>query len=150
MDQLTKNLRKMISAGNLKVSMSEMARVAGVSTSQLRYWDRKGFIKSEQDEQNKNHYFSLRMLFQVCTIKMYLDQGYTLAVAVQKERERRKYHGIFKQFIVDRVMGISEHDGCGEIDLGPLSDEPSKKVVAVVENGQTRLKLKPVNNKNDD
>lgn len=109
MDQLTKNLRKMISAGNLKVSMSEMARVAGVSTSQLRYWDRKGFIKSEQDEQNKNHYFSLRTLFQVCTIKMYLDQGYTLAVAVQKERERRKYHGIFKQFIVDRVMGISEH-----------------------------------------
>lgn len=145
MDQLTKNLRKMIIASKLKVSMSEMARVTGVSTSQLRYWDRKGYISSEQDEQNKNHYFSLVTLLQVYIIKMYLDQGYTLMVAVQKERERRKNYSIFKQFIVDRVMGIKENNGCGEIDLGPLNDESGKKVVAIVEHGTTTLKLRPNN-----
>ena len=55
MDPLSEKIRKMIASKQLKISMSEVARVTGVSTSQLRYWEKKGYIKSEQDEQNKNH-----------------------------------------------------------------------------------------------
>ena len=58
MDPLSEKIRKMIASKQLKISMSEVARVTGVSTSQLRYWEKKGYIKSEQDKQNKNHYFS--------------------------------------------------------------------------------------------
>jgi transposase-like protein len=145
MDLLTKNFRKMIieNAKQLKVTMSEIACVTGVSTSQLRYWERKGYIASKQDEQNKNHHFSLVTLFKVSIIKMYLDEGYTLAVAVQKERERRNYHDIFQQFIADCVMGVSEENGQGRVDLGPLSDDPGKRVVAIIEDGKTKLKLFP-------
>ena len=69
MDPLSEKIRKMIASKQLKISMSEVARVTGVSTSQLRYWEKKGYIKSEQDEQNKNHYFSFSTIFQVLTIK---------------------------------------------------------------------------------
>ena len=51
MDPLSEKIRKMIASKQLKISMSEVARVTGVSTSQLRYWEKKGYIKSEQDEQ---------------------------------------------------------------------------------------------------
>lgn len=143
MDLLTKSFRKMIIENQLKISMSELARVTGVSTSQLRYWERKGYITSEQDQQNKNHYFSLVTMFQVYAIKIFLDQGFTLTVAVQKEKERRQCHEIFKHFIIDRVMGISQVDGQkGEVDLGPLTDDPNKKVIAVVEPDKTSLRLR--------
>ena len=53
MDSLSEQIREMIISNQLKISMSEVSRVTGVSTSQLRYWEKKGYIRSEQDEQNK-------------------------------------------------------------------------------------------------
>ena len=38
MDPLSGKIRKMIASKQLKINMSEVARVTGVSTSQLRYW----------------------------------------------------------------------------------------------------------------
>ena len=90
MDRFSNQVRKMIVSKQLKVSMTEVSRVTGVSTSQLRYWEKKGYIQSEQDDQNKNHYFSLPTIFQAFTIKLFLDQGYTLTMAVKKEQHRRE------------------------------------------------------------
>ena len=44
MDPLSEKIRKMIASKQLKISMSEVARVTGVSTSQLRYWEKKGIL----------------------------------------------------------------------------------------------------------
>ena len=55
MDPLSEKIRKMIASKQLKINMSEVARVTGVSNSQLRYLEKKGYIKSEQDDKNKNH-----------------------------------------------------------------------------------------------
>lgn len=145
MDQLTEKMREMITNSELKISMTEVARVTGVSTSQLRYWEKKGYIKSAQDQQNKNHYFDLFTIFQAYTIKLFLDQGYTLTTAVQKEKERRESHQIFKTFITNGVRSVVQTGkDTGEVKLGTLAEMPTKEVYAVVRDGKTSLHLRTV------
>lgn len=135
----------MITENKLRISMSELARVTGVSTSQLRYWERKGYIQSKQDDKNKNHYFSLLTMFSVFTIKCFLDQGYTLTVAVKKDQAHKQLGRIFQRFIADRIKNIEqEPDGKGKVDLGRLADDPSKEVYAVVDQQGTHLYCRDV------
>ena len=123
--------------------MSEVARVTRVSTSQLRYWEKKGYIKSEQDEQNKNHYFSFPTIFQVLTIKVFLDQGFTLAMAVKKERKRRELHKIFTRFITDGIKEVEQTgEDSGEVKLGPLAEDSTKEVYAVIDGDKTSLHIR--------
>ena len=143
MDPLSEKIRKMIASKQLKISMSEVARVTGVSTSQLRYWEKKGYIKSEQDEQNKNHYFSFTKIFQVLTIKVFLDQGFTLAMAVKKERKRRELHKIFTRFITDGIKEVEQTgEDSGEVKLGPLAEDSTKEVYAVIDSDKTSLRIR--------
>lgn len=143
MDPLSEKIRKMIASKQLKISMSEVACVTGVSTSQLRYWEKKGYIKSEQDEQNKNHYFSFPTIFQVLTIKVFLDQGFTLAMAVKKERKRRELHKIFTRFITDGIKEVEQTgEDSGEVKLGPLAEDSTKEVYAVIDSDKTSLRIR--------
>ncbi len=143
MDPLSGKIRKMIASKQLKISMSEVARVTGVSTSQLRYWEKKGYIKSEQDEQNKNHYFSFSTIFQVLTIKVFLDQGFTLAMAVKKERKRRELHKIFTRFITDGIKEVEQTgEDSGEVKLGSLAEDSTKEVYAVIDSDKTSLRIR--------
>lgn len=142
---LRDHFRQMIVDNKLRISMSEMARVTGVSTSQLRYWERKGFISSKQDDKNKNHYFGLLTMFSVFTIKYFLDEGYTLTVAVEKEQKRKKLGKVFRMFIADRIRDIKQlDDGRGEVDLGTLTNDPDQEVYAVVDDKGTHLYCRPV------
>ena len=141
MDPLSEKIRKMIASKQLKISMSEVARVTGVSTSQLRYWEKKGYIKSEQDEQNKNHYFSFPTIFQVLTIKVFLDQGFTLAMAVKKERKRRELHKIFTRFITDGIKEVEQTgEDSGEVKLGSLAEDSTKEVYEVINCDERRIR----------
>lgn len=146
MDALGKQFREIFKSNDIKIGMTELAKVTGVSPSQLRYWERKGFIHSQQDQQNKNHHFSLMTAYQVRTIKFYLDQGYTLQVAVQKEHERRILGKVFRHFITDRIQSIDQDDnGNGLVMLGKLDDDPTKEVYARVDqDGKTTFHLRPV------
>ena len=84
----------------LRISMSELSQTANVSPSQIRYWERKGYIASEQDQQNKSHKYTLMTLVQVTGIKYFLDEGFTLPVAVKKQKEHQVMAKSFKHFIV--------------------------------------------------
>lgn len=145
MDALGKQFREIFKSDDIKIGMTELAKVTGVSPSQLRYWERKGFIHSQQDQQNKNHHFSLMTAYQVRTIKFFLDQGYTLQMAVQKEQQRRALGKVFRHFIADRIRSIEQDpDGDGLVMLGRLDDDPTKEVYARVDrDGKTTLHLRP-------
>lgn len=148
MDEVSRLVRKLFTENQLKVSLSELSRVTGVSPSQIRYWERKGYISSQQNEQNQNHYYTMATLIKVYVIKYFLDQGYTLSGAVEKEQSRRMTNQFFRQFVIDRVLTIKQiDDDMGEVSLGPLSDDPSLEVYASVANGKTSLHLRPFKKK---
>lgn len=134
MNLLGKRIRKMLMDSEIQLGMTEVAKVTGVSTSQIRYWERKGYIQSQQDSHNKSRHYTLLTLYKVLTIKYYLDQGYTLQVAVKKENEQRAVGKIFRRFLADRIEDIQQEDDYkGTIDLGPLDDDPRKEVYALVD-----------------
>lgn len=139
---------KMLNA-DIKIGLTEMAKVTGFSPSQIRYWEKKGYIQSEQGEQNKNHYFTLLTLYRVYTIKFFLDQGYTLQVAVKKEKQRQELGKIFQQFISKRIFDVRQTgDNEGEVILGPLDEDPTKEVYATVQrNGKTALHCRSIGDK---
>ena len=142
---LGKQFRQLITNEHLRISVTELANVTGVSTSQIRYWERKGYISSKQSDKNKNHYFSFLTLFRVATIKHYLDQGFTLATAVDKERQRQELGKGFRTFITDQVKAITQlGPKKGEVILGTLTDDPEKEIYAVVDQKGTRLYSRPV------
>lgn len=137
MNSLADQYRRLAINTDIKIGMTELAKVTGVSTSQIRYWERKGYIKSEQDEHNKNHYFNILTIYRVSTIKYYLDQGYTLQMAVQKEVKQRELANIFQSFLRECIQNIKQTgDDQGEVIMGKLADDPTKEVYAQITRGQ--------------
>ncbi|MCD7084637.1 MerR family transcriptional regulator [Limosilactobacillus fastidiosus] len=140
---LADRFHKMIGQNNLRVTMSQLVEMTGVSSSQIRYWEKKGYIESEQEEKNQNHLFPVTMLFRVCTIKFFLDQGYTLAVAVKKEQERRESVKLLRKFILNQKLNVKQlGPGKGEIEIGEIAEDPHIEVYATVKNGKTELHLR--------
>lgn len=142
---LGNQFRHLLKENQIKISLTELAKVTRISTSQARYWDRKGYIHSLQGKQGKKHYFTLPTVLQTLTIKHFLDQGYTLKKAISKEQKHQKGGKVFQQFITNRVMATPQTNlGKGVVNLGQLDDDPSKEVFAQVnKNGQTSLHVRP-------
>ena len=145
MSPITEEFRKMFVHEKLRISMSELSQAANVSPSQIRYWERKGYIASEQDQQNKSHKYTLMTLVQVTGIKYFLDEGFTLPVAVKKQKEHQVMAKSFKHFIGDRLLDFENDGKTGAtlINLGKLDDAPDKEVVAIVQGpGHVKLTLR--------
>ncbi len=134
---------KRIFNSKVRLGMTELSKVTSVSPSQLRYWERKGFIKSHQNKDNQNHYFDIYTMLQVVTIKYFLDQGLTLQAAVDHEKKRHQVSRLFHTFLMKGIRKIELVDkGVIKIDLGPLADDPEQKVEATVTAaGQVKLNL---------
>lgn len=70
------------------MGLGDVSRATGISQTKLRYWERKGYIESKQGK-NQNRKFSYSMLIKAYQIKLFLDQGYTLAVAAEKAEAKK-------------------------------------------------------------
>lgn len=120
----------------IQIPLSEISRVTGVSPRQIRYWEEKGFLTSHQAQKNQNHKFNFFALTKVLEIKKYLDQGFTLQAAVEKQKERKNIGRSIYRFIAERLLATEEKGKTVEINLGPLDNDETKVVVAKVEAGQ--------------
>ncbi|WP_243676736.1 MerR family transcriptional regulator [Secundilactobacillus collinoides] len=65
------------------LGIGDVAEATGVSQSQLRYWEQKGYIESKK-ENNQNRKYTYGTLIKVFIIKNYMEQGFTLGAAVKK------------------------------------------------------------------
>lgn len=130
---LKNELQKLVLNADIKIGLNEMTQLTGASVSQIHYWEKKGYIRAVQDSENRNHYYSLKMVYQAFTIKYFLNQGYTLKMAAKKGQERKIIGDLFFTFVEKRIMRIDPtEDDSGEISLGPLADHPNQEVIAKV------------------
>ncbi len=65
---LSERFRKMIKQSNLRITMSQLGEMTGVSPSQIRYWEKKGYINSEQGE--KNQIISIQLVFFIGFVRL--------------------------------------------------------------------------------
>ncbi|KRL28051.1 transcriptional regulator [Limosilactobacillus frumenti DSM 13145] len=143
MKALAERFRQMMSQHNLRITMSQLSEMTGVSPSQLRYWEKKHYIRSEQGEKNQNHLFPIQMLYRVCTIKFFLDQGYTLTNAVQKAEAHRESIKLFRQFVADQQLHVNQTGpNKAEISIGKIAEDPETEVYATINGDKTELHLR--------
>ncbi|MEJ6400091.1 MerR family transcriptional regulator [Nicoliella lavandulae] len=125
--------------------IGEVSKMTGVSPRQLRYWDQKGFIKSQRHDTSSSRVYTLLNLFRVGLIKKYLDNGYTLKAAVQKTNERQDMMETMHHFIYHSVSGIENIDGKLMINMGYFDKAKTSYLYGRLdENDETEYKVIPV------
>lgn len=146
MEELAKEGREAFAKMDIKISLKELSATTGVSPSQIRYWEKKGYIKSIQQQKNQSHAYTIQTLMIVLGINHFLKQGYTLSAAYEKQHAQRGVYRALRS-LYSRVEKVERKDD-GEVlvDLGQLADQPAKHVVAQISpDYQVQLTLKDEN-----
>ncbi|MFC0378170.1 MerR family transcriptional regulator [Levilactobacillus acidifarinae] len=122
MAEFTDEMRRVFDVHRLVFRIGELASMTGVSPRQLRYWEKKGLIKSREREGEQARVYSFGTFVKVSMIKYFLDSGYTLAAAGQKAAARNSRAKVLHRFISTGLQGFAEIDGQMAINLGPFDD----------------------------
>ncbi|MGX6961577.1 MerR family transcriptional regulator [Vagococcus xieshaowenii] len=91
------NVRHLLDNNHLVIGIGELSEMTGVTTRQLRYWESKGFIESQQNEHHTARNFSLVNIIKVELIKGFLDEGFTLKKSVEKAHLKMELIGNIKK-----------------------------------------------------
>jgi MerR family redox-sensitive transcriptional activator SoxR len=130
MNEDVSNLLKKMPIETLILGIGDVAAATGVSQSQVRYWESKGYIHSESSSDGKNRKFSYKTVLKVQQIKTFLDDGYTLAGAVKQAQRRGAYFETLRSFFEGRFVSMAVDTEHTEINLGNFDPEPGKDLVA--------------------
>lgn len=141
MSSLPEELRGLFGKHKLQLGIGDLAKVTGVSQSKIRYWEQKGYIQSTQNDEGQNHKYSLMMLGKVHLIRHYLDEGFTLTMAVKKADRHKEIMDLVSKVAVDRFRELEEYEGNPAVNLGSVCEAPHQSVIAVIEEGETKLHL---------
>lgn len=105
---------------NLEIGIGGVSSSLGVSQRQLRYWEKKGYIKPINEGSGVRHY-SLATVYLIAFIKDQLDAGYTLEAAFKKSKEIRIKSKIARKLLrnaFDDIEVTDEAKGYGKIEMG--------------------------------
>ncbi|MFD1672618.1 MerR family transcriptional regulator [Agrilactobacillus yilanensis] len=122
--------------------ISETSRMTDVSTRQLRYWEKRGYIKSLEKKDGESRKYNFKTIIAIMSIKHFLDEGYTLQAATSKVSEILHEVIALKKFMTARFEGFTEVDGLPAIDLGPLAEEPDKHAYGLFVGDKTEIVIK--------
>ncbi|WP_225418531.1 MULTISPECIES: MerR family transcriptional regulator [Loigolactobacillus] len=133
--------KSMLSMDNLIFGIGQISEMTGVSTRQLRYWEKRGYIHPLTKEDGKARQYDFKTVIAVLSIKHYLDEGYTLQAAVSKVSQYTKQASLFHRFMRRQLKGISIVDGHDALDLGYFDGTKTKKLYGVINGSETYFKL---------
>lgn len=83
-------------------------------------------------------------MYAVITIKNFLDQGYTLAKAVEIEKRHRRVRQTVRRFIRNNILKVQESEDALRVNIGQLADHPEYDVEVVVAAPQEKVELRLV------
>ncbi|WGN90225.1 MerR family transcriptional regulator [Ligilactobacillus faecis] len=132
---------------DIQIGIGDVCKITGVSGRQLRYWEERGYIHSLDDPKSSVRKYSLDILYKVGSIKHFIDEGYTLAKAVEKSEQRSKEMMVVRHFMVDCLKEVKVTDlkkGYGELELGTYAGQ---KVVGIRDENGSRFEMRPLEGK---
>lgn len=130
---------------NLEIGIGGVSSSLGVSQRQLRYWEKKGYIKPINEGFGVRHY-SLATVYLIAFIKDQLDAGYTLEAAFKKSKEIRIKSKIARKLLrnaFDDIEVTDEAKGYGKIEMGTIKvGDKNAEVVGIVDEDGSHFELK--------
>jgi len=139
-----KNLKAQVNKHQFTVGISDLAKTTGVSQTQLRYWEQKGYIHSQKvTEKNTVHRFSYGTLMRVHFIKAMLDEGFTLAAAAQRATEQSTQMEMMRIFATNAFQGVEERDGHHMINLGYFDEAHTQNLYVYIIGNEPHYRVYP-------
>lgn len=74
----------------LVVGIGEVSDITGIPTRKIRYWEEKGIIQSENENEGTTRRYNYINVKKMILIQEMLDEGYTLDAAAEKVENRMK------------------------------------------------------------
>lgn len=109
---------ELLKGNKIIIGISEVSKITGISTRQLRYWEKKGYIHSV-DRSKRFREFSLDTVIKIEHMKDLLEEGFTLVAAYEKVDKKMKLFKKMKHLFINNYEGIIElEDGKAAIDFG--------------------------------
>lgn len=142
---LVEKLKRQIDKHQFTIGISDLAKMTGVSQTQLRYWEQKNYIhRSKAGEKNVAHRYSYGTLMRVHFIKTLLDEGFTLAAAAARADAHSNQIEMMRIFMMTAFQGVEERDGHHMIDLGYFDEAHEQKLYCFIQGEQVHYRVYPV------
>jgi len=140
-----KKFKAQIYKHQFTVGISDLAKMTGVSQTQLRYWEQKAYVHSiKASEKNVVHRYSYGTLMRVHFIKMMLDEGFTLAAAAQRADEHGAQMEMMRIFVMSAFQGMEERDGHHMIKLGYFDEDHQQELYCFIKDEKPHYRVYPV------
>lgn len=125
---MVSKIKEWIEHEDIRMGISELTKKTGATTRQLRYWEKKGYIKSIQPDPNSPRAYKLSDIIKVELIKEYLDSGYTLSMAYEKAMKKLSKMQRFREVFSNYIKDVEILDDQYEVfTIGPF-DETNEKI----------------------
>ena len=125
---MVSKIKEWIEHEYIRMGISELTKKTGATTRQLRYWEKKGYIKSIQPDPNSPRAYKLSDIIKVELIKEYLDSGYTLSMAYEKAIKKLSKMQRFREVFSNYIKDVEILDDQYEVfTIGPF-DETNEKI----------------------
>ncbi|MGY3704520.1 hypothetical protein BW731_07340 [Vagococcus martis] len=125
---MVSKFKEWIEHEDIRMGISELTKKTGATTRQLRYWEKKGYIKSIQPDPNSPRAYKLSDIIKVELIKEYLDSGYTLSMAYEKAIKKLSKMQRFREVFSNYIKDVEILDDQYEVfTIGPF-DETNEKI----------------------
>lgn len=140
-----KKFKAQIHKHQFTIGISDLAKMTGVSQTQLRYWEQKAYIHSiKMPEKNAVHRYSYGTLMRVHFVKMMLDEGFTLAAAAQRADEHGAQMEMMRVFVMSAFQGMEERDGHHMINLGYFDEAHQQELFCFIQDEKPHYRVYPV------
>lgn len=129
--------------------IGEVSKMLNVSTRQLRYWEKKGYIESIRDEKGSSRVFNMENFTRVSLIKYYLDKGFTLVRANEITQTNMSNMAYLRRFVMYAFQDIEMIENQPAINLGYFDDEKASILYGFIDKND-EVKYRVIKNKEED
>ncbi|WP_367300459.1 MerR family transcriptional regulator [Leuconostoc carnosum] len=127
---------------NMRFRIGELARMTGVSTRQLRYWEKQGYVLAiDRGGDNESRLYGLHAYVKVSIIKQHLDDGESLHDAVIAAEKQFENFMIIKQIVKAAFQGLEIDGDKSKINLGYFDDTETQWLYAYLEDDKIKYRL---------
>ncbi|ADG40711.1 MULTISPECIES: MerR family transcriptional regulator [Leuconostoc] len=127
---------------NMQFRIGELARMTGVSTRQLRYWEKQGYVSTiVRDDGQESRLYSFKAYVKVSVIKQYLDAGEALHDAVVAANVTLKDVKVIQHIMRTAFQGLEMHNDKLMVNLGFFDEQETKRLYVSIESGKVKYQL---------
>ncbi|WP_220741276.1 MerR family transcriptional regulator [Leuconostoc miyukkimchii] len=133
---------------NLQFRIGELARMTGVSTRQLRYWEKQGYVSAiVRDDGRESRLYGFRAYIKVSIIKQHLDNKMSLHDAVKSANDQIENVKVIQHIMKKSFQGFEKHKDRFAINLGFFDEAETQLLYVFLDNDRVRYRLVDVDDK---